>query len=86
MIQRFRKTDLRTRTDSRMVSQIGCLHSTQPKGQSDSHGQLLKQAISSLEHLLIQELSGVVQFEMHSIVVSWHISLHSFSKSKSLTK
>ena len=82
MIQRFRKTDLRTRTDSRMVSQIGCLHSTQPKGQSDSHGQLLKQAISSLEHLLIQELSGVVQFEMHSIVVSWHISLHSFSKSK----
>ena len=86
MIKRFRKTDLRTRTVSRFVSQIEWLHSTQPKGQSDSHGQLLKHVISSLEHLLIQELSGVVQFEMHSIVVAWHISLHSLSKSKSLTK
>ena len=69
-LKAFRKTVLRTRTDSRFVSQIGLSHSEQPKGQSDSHGQLLKHAISSLEHWLMQVLSGVVQFEMHSIVVS----------------
>lgn len=70
------ETALRTRTDSCFVSQMGWSHSEQPKGQPDSHGQLLKHAISSLEHLLMQVLSGPVQFEMHSIVSSWHISLH----------